>query len=138
MQRCIVVIGILFALAQAGCFAQERKSTLLPEEVDWNARIVGPTNIEMKQQAYAAAQVLEGRLREVLEDFKSDLDKEAEGKLALSQEAWLAFAKKEAEFIADQYRGGSHQGLAYQCAYMDQLLERISHVKKMKKSYGRP
>lgn len=72
------------------------------------------TTIEMKECASADLQKADKALNATYKKLMAKLpDNIAKDKLKKSQRAWIAFRDANAEFSADQMRGGTGEGLLY-------------------------
>lgn len=56
------------------------------------------------------------------------LDMEAQNLLKESQITWVNYAQKKCEFMADKFRGGTHQGLAYSYCFIGEQINRIKEL----------
>jgi uncharacterized protein YecT (DUF1311 family) len=108
-------------------------SAQLPEQRDWDALIgAGQNNYEMKMKANEAIEMLDARIAEVMAEISEGLDEMARELLDKSHEEWEEAAKAKCAFLADSYRGGTHEGLAYGYAYIEEQVERIKELFEMK------
>ena len=72
------------------------------------------TTIEMKECASADLQRADKALNAIYKKLMAKLpDNIAKDKLKKSQRAWIAFRDANAEFSADEVRGGTMEGLIY-------------------------
>lgn len=72
------------------------------------------TTVEMRECASADLQKADKALNATYKKLMAKLDdKIAKDKLKKSQRAWIAFRDANAEFSADEMRGGTGEGLLY-------------------------
>lgn len=112
---------------------------LPPETRDWHRYIAaGTSNAEMKIRASEATAILDRRMRELIAEAAGTLDAAAVALLDESQKAWQEHAKAKGRFLADAYRGGSHEGLAFGHALIDEQIRRIRELQAMRRAHETP
>ncbi len=122
-------VAALLLLFIMPMWAQE---TVLPEQRDWNLYIqTGTTNLEMKERAQEAIQLLHQRIDAVIAETSRNYDEQARSLLMQNQEAWTLAASTKSLFLADSYRGGTHESLAYGYAFIAEQIQRIADLEMM-------
>lgn len=110
-------------------FSPVKSEVINPENRNWEQFIQEEeTNSGMKIQADKAIKILDDRIKEVINQVNKSLDNEAQILLRESQTKWLDYAQKKCEFIADKYRGGTHQSLAYGYCFIQEQVDRIEEL----------
>ena len=93
-------------------------------ELEFNGAL---TQYEMNTAAARAYQRSEGRLQEVIEQFKKFYSPEETEQFEKAQEAWREYQLKNASFLAARYEGGTIQPLIYSSALESAAVARIGH-----------
>lgn len=91
-------------------------------ELEFNGAL---TQYEMNTAAARAYQRSEGRLQEVIEQFKKFYSPEETEQFEKAQEAWREYQLKNASFLAARYEGGTIQPLIYSSALESAAVARI-------------
>ena len=124
------LVLVIFMIA----FSAKAENTIKPEDRDWDKFIqVASTNVDMKSKGIQAIKILDNRLDEIIQSILNELDKKAQDLLIANQEAWKTHAQTKCLFLADTYRGGTHEGLDYIYCYISEQVKRIAELKAMKK-----
>jgi uncharacterized protein YecT (DUF1311 family) len=71
------------------------------------------TTVEMKECASADLQKADKALNTTYKKLMAKLDEIAKEKLKKAQKAWIVYRDANAEFSADEMRGGTGEGLLY-------------------------
>lgn len=120
----------LIFLFLAGCVTAVQAE--LPEDRDWTAFInEGQNNYQMKMKGDDAVSILENRVNDLIKQHSKTYDEQARVLLLVNQELWEVTAESKAHLLADDYRGGTHAGLAYRYALIDEYLKRIRELKEI-------
>ena len=110
-----------------------------PEDRDWSEFIgLGATNYDMQDRAKSAISELGDRIDVMVAELSAGLDQKATELLIKNQTDWLAYAKSKSSFLSDSYRDGTHSGLAYGYAFVEEQIARISELKQMAKYRNEP
>lgn len=88
------------------------------------------STLDQKQCAGSAYELADKRLNAVYKKLVGDLDTERQAKLKTAQQAWITFRDKEAEFTADQFRGGTLAGVILINTLADLTWERVKALEE--------
>ena len=91
------------------------------------------TQIELNRKQAAEFEKADAQLNEIYKRVlvaATAVDKERKQKLINAQRAWLLFRKAEAEFEADEVRGGMAYPMVYDGVLTDLTEERVKTLKK--------
>ncbi|WP_158506716.1 lysozyme inhibitor LprI family protein [Geminocystis sp. NIES-3709] len=106
-----------------------RSQVITPENRDWDSFIqTEESNSEMKMKESEAIEILNNRLKEVINKINLSLDLEGQNLLKKSQLTWIDYAQAKCELMADKFRGGTHQGLAYGYCFIEEQVNRIKEL----------
>ena len=127
MKRTATVLVLLIATVA-------RAADVPPEEVNWVDFIhsSGVSNTEMKLKASDAIRILDERINENFTDASQVCDSISLDLLEQNQKEWREAATTKCKFLADSYRDGTHSGLAFGIAFIDEQLARIKELREMK------
>lgn len=128
------ILALLLLLTSA--FAEDK---IAPENRNWNKFIQsGSSNVEMKANGQKAIETLDERINEILKPISKKLDEKSKALLNDNQLSWRQSSHTKCLFLADVYRGGTHEGLAYSYGFVKEQVKRIAELKEMKKYREEP
>jgi uncharacterized protein YecT (DUF1311 family) len=101
---------------------------------DWRGYIQeGESNMEMQDRAIALQAFLDREIRLqldlMLKEARDDTEREL---LKVNQKAWEKFSRSKADYIADNYRGGSLESMLFGYELLEESLRRVQELKAMK------
>jgi uncharacterized protein YecT (DUF1311 family) len=101
---------------------------------DWRGYIQeGLSNMEMQDRAIALQALLDRDIQKqldlMLKEARDDTEREL---LKVNQKAWEKFARSKADYIADNYRGGSLESMLFGYELLEESLRRVQELKAMK------
>ncbi len=89
------------------------------------------SNWEMKIRASGNVKIAEAKLEQIFEELSFKLGKEEKGVLEKSQKAWEIYSRKQAEFAAGSFRGGTGESLVYMLELESLIVDRVASLQSM-------
>ena len=127
----VMSFTILFGMT---CWAGNEQ--VKPEQKDWNDYIgQADTNIGMKERADEAKTSLNRRMAKIIQKLRSHLDSEQKDLFTKAQKAWREKTKAECSLVASRFRGGTHEGLEYRVAHINEIKFRINELLNLVKLF---
>ena len=118
ISRLFIGACMLVAFAAQTAFAREERAQ---------------SQSEMNMEAADSFRRADATLNKVYQKVMAALDEEAKGKLKAAQRAWVAFRDAQAQFEADEARGGSMAPLLYEGARATLTNLRIKELQRILK-----